>query len=244
MRRLYGRHAVEELLRVAPESVHALLVSEGGEEDALVTLATAAGVAIRYVPSTEMRERGGSRGGTRVAAEVIVAPSMDLEDIQGASDPAPLIVALDGVTDPHNLGAILRSSAAFGAQAVITTRDRSAPLNDAAVRASAGACAHVPLIRVTNLSRALRQLKNQGLWVVTTRVEASVCLWDVDFKEPTVIVLGSEGYGVRPGVAKESDWSVRLPMASKIGSVNVSVCAGVVLSEALRQRNHAENPLD
>lgn len=239
MRRIYGSHVIMELLRASPGSVDAVWVLEGAPDgEAVCALAAEAGVPIRSASRQDLRERAGGRGGASVAADLRIATCADPEALLGG-DGVPLLLALDGVTDPHNLGAILRSAAAYGVRGVITTRDRSAPLNDAAVRASAGAAAFVPVVRVTNLSRTLRQLKTKDLWIIGTDSEAATAAWDADLTVPAVLVVGAEGKGIRPGVARSCDLMVRLPMVGAVGSLNVSVATGVLLAERCRQRQMA-----
>jgi 23S rRNA (guanosine2251-2'-O)-methyltransferase len=161
---------------------------------------------------------------------------MDIADLVAESSSGPLVVALDGVTDPHNLGAIIRSAAAFGALAVVTTERRAAPLNDAAVRASAGAVAHMPLIRVTNLSRSLRELQAGGYWVVASLAEGGQPLWEIDLTGPIVLVVGAEGAGVRRGIAAVCDLAASLPLPGPVQSLNASVFAGIAAAEVARQR--------
>lgn len=237
--RIYGPNAVFELLTAAPQAVTAVLIAKGAAaegDEALIARAEALAIPVKRVDSEVLKRRSEGRGGVRVAAEIRHAAVPDLREITAGAGRAPLVLALDGVTDPHNLGAIVRSAAAFGADAVIVGRDRSAPLNDAAVRASAGAVAYVPVIRVTNLPRALRQLADQGLWPTATVMAAPQSLWEADLTLPLALVLGAEGPGVRPGVIKACELTVSLPLPGAVGSLNVSVFAGVALAEASRQR--------
>jgi 23S rRNA (guanosine2251-2'-O)-methyltransferase len=148
----------------------------------------------------------------------------------------PLLLVLDGVTDPHNLGACLRSADAAGAHAVVVPRDRSASLNPTVRKVACGAAETVPLVAVTNLSRTLKQLQQRGLWVTGTAGEAEQLIYDVDFKVPSVIVMGAEGAGMRRLTREHCDYLVKLPMAGSVSSLNVSVAAGVCLFEAVRQR--------
>ncbi len=240
MSRIYGRHAVEELLDRHPEAVAAVVVAAGrlrSEDEALLARARSAGVTVREVGSQDLKQRSGGRGAIRIGADIRVASIDDLDALTPAQGESPLVVALDGVTDPHNLGAILRTAAVFEARAIIVPRDRSAPLNDAAVRASAGGVAHVPLHRVVNLSRSLRQLKEVGYWTVGAHVDHGSSLWDAQLTGPLVLVLGAEGSGIRPGVLRACDSVVHLPTAGPVGSLNVSVFAGIACAEVARQRD-------
>ncbi len=236
--RIYGANAVGELLAHAPEAIAVLYVRRDSEQsadvDALVDRARACSVRVHALSAEEMRTRAGSRGGTVIAAEVRIAQAPDVTDF--SADSTPLLVLLDGVTDPHNLGAILRSASAFAADAVIVAKRNSAPLNDAAVRASAGAAAYTPLIRVTNLARTVRQLRDQGIWTIATTVGAPMTIWDCDLTLPTAIIIGAEGKGIRPGVVKACDLQAGLALPSPIGSLNASVFAGAALAIAARAR--------
>lgn len=242
--RIYGPNAIGELLTHAPEAISVIYLRADARQSpdlaALLARAEGAGVRVQTLAAESMRRRAGTRGGTVIAAEVRVAEPPTLESFE--ADNCPLLVLLDGVTDPYNLGAILRSASAFGADAVITSRRNSAPLNDAAVRASAGAAAYTPLLRVTNLARAVRVLRGQGIWTMATTVNASASLWACDLSVPVALVIGAEGRGVRPGVVKACDLEVGLPLPSPIGSLNASVFAGIALAIAARARNAAAAP--
>ena len=240
MSRIYGRHAVEELLDRHPAAIAAVVVATQrlrSEDEALVARVRSAGIPVREVDAAELKRRSGGRGAVRLGCDVRVATIDGIEALgaPGPADPV-LVLALDGVTDPHNLGAVLRSAAAFGARAVLTTRDRSAPLNDAAVRASAGGVAYVPVVRVTNLPRALRHLKTQGFWVAGTHVADGTPLWQAPLDGPIVVVLGAEGRGLRPGVLRACDSQLHLPLPGSVQALNVSVFAGIVCAEVARRR--------
>lgn len=238
MSRIYGRHAIEELLSTSPEAITTIWVADAtgsASEQTLMALAEQHNIPVRQATPDDLRGRAGGRGGARIGADVRILEAPDLGDIEGKPGVPCLLLALDGVTDPHNLGAIMRSAAAFGARAVITTKERSAPLNDAAVRASAGAVAHIPLLRVTNLARALRQLTTQGFWVLGTDLDHGQSLWESDLAGPVVVVMGAEGRGLRPGVAKACDDLIRLPMPGPLSSLNVSVFGGIACAEFARQ---------
>jgi 23S rRNA (guanosine2251-2'-O)-methyltransferase len=148
----------------------------------------------------------------------------------------PLLLILDGVTDPHNLGACLRTADAAGAHAVIIPKDRAATLDSVARKVAAGAAEFIPVASVTNLARTLEALKQRGVWIVGTEGEATQSLYSADFKRPLALVLGAEGSGMRRLTREKCDFLVRIPMAGHMESLNVSVAAGIVLFEALRQR--------
>ena len=158
-----------------------------------------------------------------------------ISDLVQSSD-LPLIVALDGIEDPHNFGAIARVAEAAGAGGLIVQTRRAAPLSAAAVRASAGALAHLRLSSVVNLARALGELKAAGIWTVGLDVDSDHSIYDIDLRQPTAIVVGSEGRGLRRLVRERCDWRAALPMRGRVDSLNASVATGVALFEAVRQR--------
>ena len=239
MSRIYGPHAIGDLLETAPDSVASLLVAHGASEASeagqVLRRARELGIPVHTIDKRELENRRGGRGGSSVAADIRLAPPLELEELQGTPGEPQLVIALDGVTDPHNLGAILRSAAAFGATAVLCGKDRSAPLNDAAVRASAGAVAHVPLIRVTNLARAFQGLQKRGFWVYGMAAEATDSLYETDLAGPVVLAFGAEGAGLRQGVSRACDGLIALPMTGRIASLNVSVTAGIAAAEFCRR---------
>lgn len=238
MSRVYGANAVGDLLARAPNAVTTILVAKGSthmEDDSLVAEAERLGIPVRSLPRDMLKQRAGGRGGVRIAAEIRVADPVALADLVPTESQGPLVVMLDSVTDPHNLGAIIRSAAAFSVDAVIVGRDRAAPLNDAAVRASAGAVAHVPLLRVANLARALSDLKAQGIWVYTASASAELQAWEADLVRPLCLVLGAEGKGIRPRLQSLADQEIAISLSNAVASLNVSVSAGILLGEVRRQ---------
>ncbi|MEZ4267754.1 MAG: 23S rRNA (guanosine(2251)-2'-O)-methyltransferase RlmB [Myxococcota bacterium] len=240
MSRIYGHHAIDELLDASPAAIVAIITSGGDsrpEEAASIERARALGIPIRRDSSAAARQHSGGRGGASLGAELRVPNPIDPSDLRASPGESRLVLLLDGITDPHNLGAIIRTAAAFGADAVFIPKDRNASLTDAAVRASAGGVAHVPVTRVTNLSRTIRTLKDQGFWVLGTHVEEGVPLWQADLAGPVALVLGAEGSGLRPGVLKACDGSIHLELPGRVRALNVSVFAGVACAEVLRQRN-------
>jgi 23S rRNA (guanosine2251-2'-O)-methyltransferase len=238
MTRLFGVHAVQDILDQAPDAIRGILhlSRSDAEVNTLLDRARTLGLPIREATPDELRLRSGGRGGASVAADLRVAPGLDTKSLEPAKQ--PLVIALDQVTDPHNLGAIMRSAAAFGVQTVIVPKDNAAPLNDAAVRASAGAAAFVSLARVTNLARALNELHAQGYWpcAVTADAEADAANTDLG-SLPLVLVMGAEGTGLRPLVRRACKLAVRLTTPGRIKSLNVSVATGIILAEATRQRS-------
>ena len=157
--------------------------------------------------------------------------------LQQNTDSAPLYLVLDSVQDPHNLGACLRTAVAAGVSAVIVPKDRSAGMTDTVRKVASGAAEEIVLITVVNLARALRELKDAGVWLVGTAADAGLSIYDVDMTTATALVMGGEEKGLRPGIAKECDYLVSIPLLGKIESLNVSVATGVALYEAVRQRH-------
>lgn len=241
--RLTGIHPVREALRAGRRKLHRLLVREGRGARALGELrrlAEAAGVAVVEVPAASSELASGP--GEREAGFVLEAgplPVLSVEALLEGAGAEPCLVALDGVEDPQNLGSILRVAEAAGAAGALLTLRRAAPLSPAVSRASAGALEHLPVARVTNLVRALKELKEKGFWVMGADQQAPETLFvtpDRWFRGPLVVLLGAEGRGIRPGVAKMVDHRVKIPMAGRIESLNVATAAAVVLYEVRRRR--------
>jgi len=236
MSRIYGLHAVRDVFEGHPSALRALLHARqlDPESARLVEAARAAGVTVREASAADLQSRAGGRGGATIAADLVIAPAPALDRIA----PSGTLLALDQITDPHNLGAILRSAAAFGAHAVVVPKDHAAPLNDAAMRASAGAAAVVPVVRVTNLARALGELHTMGFWACALAAHDATPIWRTDLGSlPLVLALGAEGAGLRPLVRRACQLAVTIPTGGPIRSLNVSVAAGIALAEVARQRH-------
>lgn len=228
---IYGVRPVIEALRAGRREVFEVLDATGNAE--ISKAAKAAGVPVRKVPQARIAElaRGGVHQG--VAARVGPYPYVELDDVLDTSD--PLVIVLDGITDPHNLGAVLRVADGAGANGVVVPKDRAAGVTAAAVKASAGASEHVRVARVTNLRRAIDLMKEAGLWVYAAEVGGTPYT-ELELTGPVGLVLGSEGKGVRRLVREGCDGAVSIPMLGAVGSLNVSVAAAVLLYEARRQR--------
>jgi 23S rRNA (guanosine2251-2'-O)-methyltransferase len=207
-------------------------------------LALAAGRAVERVDASRLLARLGPVVHQGVAAEVLPLPLWReaelLEAIGTAHD--PLLLALDGVQDPHNLGACLRTADACGVLALIVPRDRAAPLNATARKSASGAAETTPVVTVTNLARTLSLLKEAGLWIVGADAEGTQTAAQVDLTGPRVLVMGAEGRGLRALTRRHCDWLARLPSLGAVESLNVSVAAGMLLYEALRQREMGKTP--
>jgi 23S rRNA (guanosine2251-2'-O)-methyltransferase len=228
---LYGIRPVLEALRSRRREVFEVLDAAKSAEVAKV--ANAAGVPVNRVPRARIEElaRGAAHGG--VAAHVGPYPYSDLLEILAAPD--PLLLLLDGVTDPRNLGAVLRAADGAGANGVVIPKDRAVGVTAAAVKASAGASEHVSVARETNLRRAIDRMKEAGLWVYAAEVGGTIYT-GLDLSGPVALVLGSEGRGLRRLVREGCDGGVSIPMLGAVESLNVSVAAAVLLYEARRQR--------
>jgi len=242
---LYGLNPVLEALQAHPQDVVRVLVergrgghrSHGG--DRVAEAAAAAGVRVEDAPHGELDRR--SRGGVHqgVGAEVAEFRYVELPDlIEAARSRAepPFLLVLDGVTDPQNLGALVRSAHALGAHGVVLPKDRAAGVTPAVAKAAAGALEHCPLVRVTNLCRAIEDLKAAQVWSVALAADGDRDLHEVDLTGGIALVLGSEGKGVRPLVRKTCDLQARIPMLGRVGSLNVAAAGAVALYEAARQR--------
>ena len=232
---VYGVNPVLEALRAHPDDVQRVLI-ERGKADRVAKAAAEAGVRVDHVSSGELQHRSGRGVHQGVAAELTEFQYAELDEVlETAAAPAFLLV-LDGVTDPQNLGALVRSAHALGAQAVVVPKDRAAGVTPAVFKAAAGALEHCPLARVTNLSRALEQMKERGIWTVALAAEGDKELQEIDLTVPTALVLGSEGSGVRPLVRKTCDHVARIAMRGNVGSLNVGAAGAVALYEVARQR--------
>lgn len=237
----FGIHAVSALLKRDPGRVRRLLLLQGRIDkrlQALVAEAESAGIPIKSVPRAKLDElaQGVHQGVVAETSALQAGNEQDLERLlEGLKDTALLLV-LDGVTDPHNLGACLRTADAAGVQAVIAPRDKSAPLNATAIKVACGAAESVPYIQVTNLARTLQLLQQYGIWITGTAGEAETDLYDAELKGPMALVMGAEGKGMRRLTREHCDHLIRIPMAGSVSSLNVSVATGVCLFEIVRQR--------
>lgn len=241
---LYGFHAVEEALRSGSRRFdHVCIAAErfrGGLDPRLAAIAALcreSGVKVRTEPRDALSRLAQTTAHQGVIAIVRQRDFLDLEDLLTGTEPR-LVLALDGVEDPQNLGALLRTAEGSGVDGVLLTERRSAPLSAVAVKASAGATEHLRLARVVNLVRALEVLKEHNLWIVGLDERGSQDYDRFDFTSNTVIVLGREGAGLHDLVRRTCDHLLRIPMAGRVDSLNVAAAGAVVLFEAARQRRH------
>lgn len=239
---VYGVHAVQAMLARSPKRVKQLMLVRGrldARAQALLDLADSVGVGVQRVAPDDLDKLVDGAVHQGVIASVTPSQMWSEEMLDNLLDKleAPaLLLVLDGVTDPHNLGACLRSADAAGAHAVIIPRDRSASLSPTVRKVACGAAETVPLVAVTNLARTLKQFQQRGLWIVGTAGEAEQLIYQVDLKVPSVIVMGAEGSGMRRLTREHCDFLAKLPMAGSVSSLNVSVASGICLFEAVRQR--------
>jgi 23S rRNA (guanosine2251-2'-O)-methyltransferase len=239
MERLSGIHAVREAL-VAERPLQTLIVARGhhGERlEEVVRLAKRAGVPVRFEDRQQLDRTAGKRDHQGVVAIVSAQGAVSLEDLLARCAAEPrILVLLDGIEDPQNLGAIIRTALAAGAGGIVIPERRAAGLTEAAARVSAGAIAHLPVARVTNMARAMEELKAAGYWIVGLDERAEQRHTDVDLTGRIAIVLGGEGKGLHDLVRSRCDFLVSIPTTGPVGSLNVSVAAGITLFEAVRQR--------
>ena len=237
---LSGFHAVTARLRALPDSVRAIYVAVSRHDRRardLIERAEAAGIAVHAVDDARLAALAGNDKHQGVVAVVDAATTHRTLDeiLDGLSEP-PLLLVLDGVTDPHNLGACLRNADAFGAQAVVVPRDRAVGVNATVAKSASGAADAVPVISVTNLARSLRDLKERGVWIVGADAAGGESLFEADLSGPIAWVLGGEGAGLRRLTRESCDRLIKIPLQGTVESLNVSVAASLCLYETRRQR--------
>ncbi|WP_309897370.1 23S rRNA (guanosine(2251)-2'-O)-methyltransferase RlmB [Archangium sp.] len=242
-RYVYGVNPVLEALRAHAERVDRIFTAEGQlaakAAAEIFSRARDSGIRLERVPRERlaaMAEGGVHQG---VIAELRGFEYMELEDLLEAAEESgrpALLVVLDGIQDPHNFGAIIRSAHALGAHGVVIAKDRAVPVTGVVAKASAGAVEHCPIARVVNLSRTLEELKEAGVWIAAADPDSKEPLWSARLDGPLAVVVGAEGAGVREGVLKHCDFRLGIPMLGQVGSLNASVSAAILLYEAARQR--------
>jgi len=237
---LFGFHAILARLRADPKSVVEIFLDEtrhDGRIKDLAAQAERAGVMVMRVPTKRLDGfYGGGRHQGVVARVEVKSLSHSLDEILEQAKGPPLLLLLDGVTDPHNLGACLRVANAAGVHAVVAPKDRAAGISAAVSKVASGAAEATPYIMVTNLARTIDELKERDIWVVGTDERAEQSLYQANLPEAIAWVLGAEGEGMRRLTREKCDLLVRIPMAGEVGSLNVSVAAGVCLFESVRRR--------
>jgi 23S rRNA (guanosine2251-2'-O)-methyltransferase len=244
---IYGLHTVRAMLRKHPQRIESVRLAERRDDPRareIEELARRQQIPVQRVEAEVLKRKLGDVAHQGVAAEVRPLPPWTEDDlltaVQAAAQalqPPPLILALDGVQDPHNLGACLRTADACGALAVIVPRDRAAQVTPVVRKVAVGAAETTPVVAVTNLVRTLKLLKEAGLWVVGADADGAKRAQEIDLKGGVVLVLGAEGAGLRQLTRQTCDWTARLPQLGAVESLNVSVAAGMLLYEAVRQRD-------
>ncbi len=238
---LFGFHAVGVRLKTAPQSIVEIYVDPTRRDARMrqfLERANEAGARVIEADGMRLAKLAGSHGHQGVAARVQALPAAhSLDDLLDRIEGPPLLLVLDGVTDPHNLGACLRVADGAGAHAVIAPKDHAAGINATVAKVASGAAETMPYFMVTNLARTLGELKERSIWCVGTSDDAPRTLYQADLKGPVALVLGAEGAGMRQLTRKTCDELVSIPMHGAVESLNVSVASGICLYEALRQRS-------
>lgn len=238
---LYGLHAMQSVLENEPERVIELFVLKGRNDERLTNIVNQArrfGVSVQFCQRKALDDKVHGEQHQGVVARAKPARVLDESDLDLVLEKhqQPFLLVLDGVTDPHNLGACLRTADAAGVHAVVVPKDKSASLTATVRKVACGAAEVLPLIQVTNLSRTLKHLQDKGLWIIGTAGEAEQMIYDARLTGPTALVMGAEGKGMRRLTRENCDELVKLPMAGSVSSLNVSVATGVCLYEIVRQR--------
>ncbi len=238
---IFGLHSVQALLKSAPQRVQQVIVLRGRHDQRVQKVLAAAQkqqITVRQLDRKELDKLtdGNHQGVIALATPGELHDEKFLYSLLEKLEETPFVLVLDGVTDPHNLGACLRSAEAAGVHAVIAPKDNSASLNATARKVACGAAEVLPYIGVTNLARTLKQLQERGLWLIGAAGEAEQSVYQADLKGPMALVMGAEGKGLRRLTRETCDSLINIPMAGEVSSLNVSVATGVCLFEAVRQR--------
>ncbi|WP_372880688.1 23S rRNA (guanosine(2251)-2'-O)-methyltransferase RlmB [Psychromonas sp.] len=239
---IYGMHAVDALLERQPERVIEVYALKGRDDERLNDVLNKArewGVSVQFMQRKALDDKSEGEQHQGIIARIKAAKVLtdnDLEPILNELDVPPFLLILDGVTDPHNLGACLRSAEAAGVHAVIIPKDNSASLTPVVRKVACGAAESIPLIHVTNLARAMRDLQDKGIWIYGTAGEAEQSIYDCTLQGGIALAMGAEGKGLRRLTREHCDQLIKLPMAGAVSSLNVSVATGICLFEVVRQR--------
>lgn len=240
---IWGIHPITELLRNAPEQVREITIQNTGPANKLQEI-------IRLAEKNRIKVSSSARiaipGELSPNHQGVVAKAKGVNPValeELLEDRPAILVALDSISDPHNLGAIIRSAAAAGAAGILIPKDRAAQITGTVVKVAAGALAHIKVCQVINLSETLRKLKDAGYWIFGAAGEGRQSIYDTDFSGPSCLVIGSEGNGIRRLVARQCDFLVKIPMKKEINSLNASVAAGIILFEIARQQG-SENRIE
>ena len=245
---IYGRNAVTEAIK-SGMAINKILIASGeisGSLKAIIGLAKANHIVYQFVDRNKLNELSGGKNHQGVLLFAAAGKYCEIDDLlakgKEAGEP-PFLLLLDEIQDPHNFGAIIRTADAVGVHGIIIPKRRSVPLTGTVAKTSAGASAHVPIARVSNLAAAIDTLKEAGLWIAGTDLSGSIPFYAADFRGPIGIVIGSEGNGMGPLIARKCDFIVTIPMRGAVSSLNASVAAGVVLYEIFKERVKGENGL-
>ena len=243
MQIVFGIHPVLECLKAKARPIERILVVRGASNRSLqeiIDLAREQGVSVRFEPKAGLDRQSGRGTHQGVLAVCASNTTLDLEDLLGGLSASPLLVALDSIEDPRNLGAILRTCAASGVEGVLLPKDHSAGLSETVAKTAAGALDHLKICKVTNLVNALKTLKERGVWIAGVETGQTRPYYQLDCTMPLAFVVGNEDSGLRRLIRENCDFLVSIPTPGPIQSLNVSVATGVVLFEALRQRRRLD----
>lgn len=243
---IYGMHAVQAALEKEPDNITRIWLEQSRRDQrgsAIMGLAKQNGIHVERVKRDELDRRVPDATHQGVVAESKAKAALDeagLKQLLDNLDETPFLLVLDGVTDPHNLGACLRTADAAGVHAVIVPRDKACGLTPVVRKVASGAAETVPFVQVTNLARTLKSLKERNIWLMGTDLETEQDIYQADLTGPVALVMGAEGKGMRRLTREHCDFLVKLPMQGSVQSLNVSVSTGICLYEAVRQRQKAE----
>ncbi len=239
---LFGMHAVEAVIVRSPERFIEIYALKGRQDDRVTSIIDKArkhGISVQFMTRNVLDNKAGDNHHQGIIARVQVAPALteaDLADLITNSKKPPFILILDGVTDPHNLGAVMRSADAAGVTAIVVPKDNSTKITPTVQKVACGAAETVPFIQVTNLARTMRFLQQENIWIFGTAGETEQTLYDTKFKGPIAIAMGAEGTGLRRLTREHCDELIKIPMVGSVSSLNVSVATGICLFEVIRQR--------
>lgn len=239
---IYGLHVIDRLLATKPQQILTVYVASDREDSKIANIITQVnqhGIALERVSKKQLSQWLNHENHQGIAAKIrpsVVLSQQDLMEILEKNDTPPLLLILDGVLDPHNLGACMRTAVAASVTAIIIPKDRAVSLTPTVRKVASGAADFIPLIEVTNLVRLMEELKKRGIWIAGASLKATKTLYQTDLKGPLAIVLGAEEGGLKRLTEENCDFLIKIPIDPAMESLNVSVAAGVCLFEALRQR--------
>lgn len=236
-----GKNAVREALKANAfiDKLYVAIGTKGQAVDEIIELARKKGIPVQLVSKDRLNEfyTGKHQGIVAKTPPYVYKEVEDILDMAKERNEVPFVIILDGIQDPNNLGSVLRTADACGAHGVIIPKNRAVGITPGVIKASAGAIQYVPVARVTNITTTLKELKKMGLWIIGADLDGDINYYNVDFKDPLGIVIGSEGYGMSRLVKENCDILVKIPMFGKINSLNASIASAVLMYEVVRQRN-------